>query len=312
MHTPFIFSSIATIALASTLNAQSPVDASAIPTRVPFKFIADSMIAIPVSINGAGPFRLLLDTGSTNTILSHKLVAQLSLPPAGEVLSLCVTSDITVHLAHTNSLSVAGLPVNGLDVSVLTRRSGLPDGFDGILGEDFLQHFDFLIDNHRHTLDLAPRGTPAAAALAQALEGEHLPVLLQGIAEGHRVNRRLILTGNSIQLRSRTVSLQLDSGSNRLLLFGGPDALSAAFHRENITLGDGANANFASVSTLTLTELHLGSAVLHNVEAVAPSARPGEDTDGILPTSLFRSLFISHSGAYLILNPATAAPQASR
>src|SRR6202035_2976061 len=42
------------------------------------------LVVIPVSINGAGPFNFLLDTGATNSDIDRRLADQLSLPRVGE------------------------------------------------------------------------------------------------------------------------------------------------------------------------------------------------------------------------------------
>ncbi|MFX0123098.1 MAG: aspartyl protease family protein, partial [Candidatus Hodarchaeota archaeon] len=47
---------------------------------VPFKYVGNThIIAVPVHINNKGPYDLILDTGSSGTILSPKLVAELGL-----------------------------------------------------------------------------------------------------------------------------------------------------------------------------------------------------------------------------------------
>jgi Aspartyl protease len=57
--------------------------ASAVPLRaeVTFDFIGNtSLIVVPVSINGQGPYRFLLDTGANNTVLSAAVADSLKIP----------------------------------------------------------------------------------------------------------------------------------------------------------------------------------------------------------------------------------------
>ena len=66
--------------------AQSPDQTAPTPQIVTAKIRVDdlSMIIVPVSINGSGPYDLLLDTGSGKTIIDQKLARELGLPQAGE------------------------------------------------------------------------------------------------------------------------------------------------------------------------------------------------------------------------------------
>src|SRR5215472_8714733 len=43
-------------------------------------------VTVPVTVNGRGPFPFIVDTGSTTTVMSEVLAAQLALPMAGRLL----------------------------------------------------------------------------------------------------------------------------------------------------------------------------------------------------------------------------------
>jgi hypothetical protein len=45
------------------------------PFQVKFRVVTE-MIVVPVTINGAGPFDFLVDTGSTDTIIDRKLLRE--------------------------------------------------------------------------------------------------------------------------------------------------------------------------------------------------------------------------------------------
>ena len=59
----------------------------------------------------------------------------------------------------------------------------------------------------------------------------------------------------------------------------------------------------SSASTRTVRSLSLGGNSLTNLTLIAISRRAEVDTDGLVPTSLFHSIFISHQGKFAILNP---------
>ena len=56
------------------------------PLKVRFRVVANTMIVVPVTINGAGPFDFLLDTGSSDTVVDRRLAEELHLPSAGEMI----------------------------------------------------------------------------------------------------------------------------------------------------------------------------------------------------------------------------------
>lgn len=103
----------------------------------------------PVSINGRGPFRLVLDTGASHSALTAKLAA---------TLGIALDSKHTAVLrGATGSVTVPMVPVESLEIGellVLPRRLPIvPDalgGAEGILGTDGLGnkriHIDFRRD----------------------------------------------------------------------------------------------------------------------------------------------------------------------
>jgi predicted aspartyl protease len=121
-------------------------------TRVSFTMTQHFLVVVPVSINGAGPFNFLLDTGATNSDIDRGLADQLSLPGVGEHEVTGLQGKMFLSIVHAQSISVAGRTVRDLNLNVLSKTNGLPSKVSGILGEDFLGHFDLLIDNRHHVV----------------------------------------------------------------------------------------------------------------------------------------------------------------
>ena len=72
-----------TIIVAALLIQQlSFASADAEGPRIGFSFLHESLVVVPVFLNGRGPYRFLLDTGATNTILSNRVADQLNIPMA--------------------------------------------------------------------------------------------------------------------------------------------------------------------------------------------------------------------------------------
>ena len=137
------------------------------------------MIVVPVTINRAGPFDFLVDTGSTDTIIDRKLAEEPHLPSAGTMILETAEGEAATPLAQTDSLSMGSATVRGLNLGVVNQYANLLPKVRGSLGEDFLPSFDLLIDNRRHLIHFEF----GAGSLADGLTGEHLPLSVNGSYE---------------------------------------------------------------------------------------------------------------------------------
>jgi hypothetical protein len=270
--------------------------------RISFTTVDRFLIVVPVSINGAGPFNFLLDTGATNSDIDRGLADQLSLPGVGEHEVTGIQAKVRLSIVHAQSISVAGRTVRDLNLNVLTKTNGLPSKVNGILGEDFLGNFDLLIDNGHHVIELQQGVGP----MSDMFEGERLPVKLETTIDGQYVNHTLIVTGSSSELGRKQISLLLDSGVNYLYLFGGEQSLGGgAIHQEcsAATLSDPSN-QFICIHKL-LPQLRLGNKKVESLIAIAQLPTTRAYTEGLMPTSAFNSIFISHSQRFVILDPSS-------
>ncbi len=257
-----------------------------------------SMIIVPVSINGSGPFDFLLDTGSSKTIVDRKLAEELGLPIVGENTIVGVLASTRGSVVRVSSLSVAGAVVPGGEISSAGFPGIVSGTVRGVLGEDFLQNFDVLIDYRHWSLRLeVPLGS-----MAQTAMGEHLPLQLTGIYRGKPTRNRLIISGRMREFGDATMSLLLDSGANQFTLF--QDNLGPGVSQNVPITTRNFNRLVSSFSaTRGIRFLNLGSASIQDLTAVALPRRAGVDTDGLIPTSLFHSILISAHGGFVILNP---------
>ena len=231
-----------------------------IGVTVRIKIANDYLIVVPVTINGSGPYDFVLDTGSNNTMLDQKLAEELALPRGGETTVQGVKGSMSIAAVYANSLSIAGATVDGKGLSLFTaaRLQALPPKVRGVLGEDFLQNFDVLID-YRHQIIRLESGL---GPLAQTLAGERLPVQLSGTRQGKPTYGRLILIGRIDELGDNPVSLLLDSGVNNLTLF-----------RE--TLGAGSNRR-GFVDAATFKSSGITQMETKNVRTLGPGQERGE------------------------------------
>jgi hypothetical protein len=101
-------------------------------------------MTVPVTIQGLGPFRFMIDTGAQATVLSHDLAAMLRVEDRRPAVLVGMASR-----ANIETVGVEGLMLGGR--SFYIQSAPLIDGkhlgeADGILGLDSLQNQRVLLD----------------------------------------------------------------------------------------------------------------------------------------------------------------------
>jgi clan AA aspartic protease (TIGR02281 family) len=114
-----------------------------------------STLYVSASIPGlSGQYRFILDTGASITAISPRLLGVLPAPrPRGSVRLSTANGQVDAPLVTISSLDVAGARVRDLDVVVLDSL----EGYDGLLGLSFLDHFNMELDRNRSEMTLRLR-----------------------------------------------------------------------------------------------------------------------------------------------------------
>jgi predicted aspartyl protease len=107
--------------------------------------VTDNRLTTAVYINGAGPYRFLVDTGAERTLLATEIATRLVLPQGPKVFVEGIVGGVPGMLVEVGSLRMGSLVCPTLEVPVLPRAML---GVDGYLGLDVL-------DRHRVVLDFA-------------------------------------------------------------------------------------------------------------------------------------------------------------
>lgn len=104
---------------------------------------------VPVTIEGAGPFDFMIDTGSQATAVTTQINEGLQLTPFGTATLVAMASTRPVDVVEVDSISFGNQTIHDLVSPVLDRKNV---GADGILGLDSLQDFRVLIDFREETI----------------------------------------------------------------------------------------------------------------------------------------------------------------
>lgn len=157
----------------------------------------DDRMTVNVAVQGVGPYRFVIDTGSQRTVLSTALAGTLGLVQGPLVRVVGIAGSGHVATAQVGSIGVGTRSVHDLTVPLLEGRH---IGADGILGTDTLQHQRVLFDFTRGTIRV---GDP------QDLGGRKD---FEIVVRAKRRMGRLILTNARID--GVNVDVIIDTGAN--------------------------------------------------------------------------------------------------
>jgi hypothetical protein len=258
---------------------------------------------MPVQINHSGPYDFLVDTGAQITTVDSSLAVNLGLKAQGTTGIGGVATYARYAFANLDLLQAGThiVPNSLVVIQDLTRLKEADPHIRGILGDNFLEHFDILIDNRLHLLCLDD-----SHALALAVRGEHVALVEpRGTQDDLPFTRPMIVSARLSAAQGSPVLLRLDSGSNAPVLYETCPQIrnmSRTFVLRRVVNGvDQAFAAFAA------QDLELGTKYVRRVPFVVPMNSLGDGPtpreDGILPTMAFQRVLISSAGGYISLEP---------
>lgn len=163
-------------------------------------------VVAPVTVNGQGPFRFIVDTGANRSVLSRPLAEQLGLLPSGTGAVHSIEGVREAPLAHVNSLRYGALDLPSGATPLL--EGAVLAGEDGLLGVDGMRGRRLRMDFDRNCIEITPARNAGMLRGWEMVRGElrfgHL-VMVRGAVRGVRVNI-LIDTGSDTSLAN--VALQ--------------------------------------------------------------------------------------------------------
>jgi hypothetical protein len=173
----------------------------------------------------------------------------------------------------------------------------------GILGDNFLEHFDLLIDNRQHLLCL-----DSSSTLASAIRSEHISLMEPyGPSKDLPFTRPLIVSAKLSGLGGTPLLLRLDSGSNAAMLHLANREIRATINSRTPTLRRQVAGVEQVFAILPSQDLEVGKCHFHEISFVMPlnslGNGPSPREDGVLPTIAFQRVFISSTSRYAAFEP---------
>jgi hypothetical protein len=258
---------------------------------LPFRLVNNTMVIVSLTANGEGPLDFVLDTGTDTTLVDPLLAARLSLPAAGEIRLNSLAGSKIVTSSVLQKLTLGLAQVRNLHVLIqdLSAERKIDPLITGVVGQNFLSHFNYLLDYQAHSIQFE-----LSSEIRTAVEGDSVLIHTTG-------NRMIVVaTVQSSDDRER-LRLTLDSGASAVMLVGRPSQVIGL--REN-KVGMGTDASFgALVGRVNL--LTVGPAQFHDLRVLLcrEPAYWEQIEDGVLPTALFRAMYVNNKEGFVIFNP---------
>jgi len=281
-------------------EARCPVNVETIR----YHSLGNSQMGVSVTINRSGPYEFLVDTGSQITIVEPSLATALRLQPLGAIDMSSVVRHEEVELAQLDEIQTGSRAVQQLIVAVQTlAQIQVEDpNLRGILGVDFLSHFDLLIDHAHHILCL-----DETKQMQHSLAGERITIEVKPDQEWNSpvpqpILVKVQLSGND----SRVRLLRLDSGTNLPLLDENQLETAPWMQMQSALRGHVTGGAVESFVIMPPRDVRIGRHVVSNVKFAAP-VKNGQNVfngeDGLLPTGLFKRVFVSQADHFVIFDP---------
>jgi hypothetical protein len=173
----------------------------------------------------------------------------------------------------------------------------------GVLGENFLAHFDLFIDYAHKLLCL-----DETKAMRDSVRGEHIPLVPpQDFENELPFTQRLVISVHLSDTGTRQILLQLDSGSDGPILYAGTHKPTLRlFEQATLPTGKVSKAQQA-FAILPQQDMRIGRRTMSHIFFVTPVSiaknGPSRDEDGLLPTVLFQRVFVSCADHYVVFDP---------
>jgi hypothetical protein len=269
------------------------------------RMVAGALLVVPVKINQSGPFDFMVDTGSQLNVIDPQLAAQLNLKPQATVGLVATVTWSQASVGVLESLQAGSHVV--LKPLVVVQDLGPIQAADprirGVLGENFLAHFDLLIDYSRGLICL-----DEAKLMEEHLRGERIPLVTSRHSETEvPFSERLVISVNLSDTGARPILLQLDSGSDGPIMFAGNKRIEQPLLKRAKLQGPEVSVARRAFAVLPAQDMKIGSRMVRKVPFVTPANKsqnaPDRDEDGILATVIFQRVYVNHSDRFVIFDP---------
>jgi hypothetical protein len=299
------FKWFASLVLAATIVHTLPAEihCPGSAASVPLRLVNRYQMIVSVFLNKSGPYDFLLDTGTEMTMIDVSLANALHLETHGAAVVAGAGLQVAAAFSQLDELAVGTDTVANPKVLVYDLHSlqSTNRTVVGILGEDFLEHFDVLIDNAHKSLCLDDTG-----AMRAGVKGIRVPLLAQAQVTGGVPLPYPLIIAVRLSDGKRPVRLKLDSGANAPFLYNTSQYMAFGLARGKSWYGGGVDGKQQTFSALPPQNMKVGSLEMPGVLFVTLVGVQKDSSttefDGLLSTGLFKRVFIGHTDHTAVLD----------
>jgi hypothetical protein len=241
--------------------------------------LRDGFVFVDAMINGHGPFPMLVDTGTTTSLLAPEAAAEAGLAYDHRVVLTSLGGEKPVAATSTAEVRVGSAVATGVEIAVASMGDvkKIYAGARGILGQSFLSRSAYLIDYARKKLWFGDDAVRRAEELPFALSSK-------------QANGRTILPV-TLQAGGPSWRLTLDSGASDLILKCNREcpAIANAHSGGRVLALVGERPVLGGI----LRRIEIAGARLSFVHALlVDTDLPDGQDDGVLPSQWFSAVYV--------------------
>jgi len=279
-------------------DAQCPGSVASVHVR----YFLGSITIIGVKINHTGPYDFVVDTGSEVSAIDPGLASNLRLKAEGEAGLVGVASRSRTRYAHLDLVEIGSQAIATPVIFIrdMGHFQDLDRDIRGVIGGNILRHFDVLFEQDKNLLCLDREGV-----MRNSIRGERIPLAVPPVGDGSGAATEPLIAEVSLpRFTSRPLYLLLDSGANVPYLCESSRGSLPSIAGRHMHI-PGASGPGRDYIALPPQDIPIGHNVLRRVSFVVPASGSTVklQVDGMLPTGLFRRVYISYLGRFLILEP---------
>jgi predicted aspartyl protease len=241
--------------------------------------LKNGFVFVNVIINGHGPFRMLVDTGTTTSLLAPEAAAKAGLVYDHRVVVTSLGGEKPLPATSSGELRIGSAVANDVEIGVTSigRVRQIDPGAHGILGQSFLSRSAYLIDYARKQLWLGEDAVQRAVELPFALSAQ-------------QANGRTILPV-TLQTGGPSWRLTLDSGASNLILKCNTRCPLIADPRSDDQVL--ALVGQRPAQSGILRQVNIAGARMSFVHALLVDTQlPDGQDDGVLPSQWFSAVYV--------------------
>lgn len=258
-------------------------------SNVKARLAGSAFLIVPVTLNGAGPFDFLVDTGTNTTLIDLQVATELGLNAVDRLVVQTAAGENVAIRYHVRRLSVGSEEADGVEVlavSLPTLKS-LNKNLRGILGMNFLQDFSFRLDYANRRIELSSqnelRVRPSEKTAPVSLEDGALIAAVRTPAAAAGEWRLVLDSG----IATAAIPKDRIKQSAENAGFGGSGFLEEAVATVQ------TNSGYASGAAITVRNAQIGEVRLGRLAIIVlndSERRVRSGTDGLLPAVIFKSV----------------------